>query len=128
MSSKLHRFALRSIMEKKGGGCVACSKEWMAYVADQMRDAGDVTYRLMFGAYCVYLDGKPIGIGGDDQLFIKVTKAGGAVLPGLEQVPPYEGAKPHYVVECLDDRELLCRFVRATCDELPAPTRRKKHG
>lgn len=107
---------------------MACSKEWMAFVADQMREAGEVSYRLMFGAYCVYLDGKPIGIGGDDQLFIKVTKAGGEVMPGLKQVPPYEGAKPHFLVENLEDRELLSRFVRATCDELPAPARRKARG
>ena len=42
----------------------------------------------------------------DDQLFIKITKAGAALAPQLPKAPPYEGAKDYFLYEDVDDREL----------------------
>lgn len=39
---------------------------------------------------------------------------------------PYEGAKPHFLVEEVEDREFLAKFVADTCKELPMPKPRKK--
>lgn len=100
---------------------MASKPEYVEYVAEQMRDAGAITYRKMFGEYGVYCDGKIFGVICDDQLYIKVTEAGRAVCPDLQEAAPYTGAKPHFLVEDIDDKELLCRMVRKTCDELPMP-------
>jgi hypothetical protein len=35
--------------------------------------------------------------------------------------PPYPGAKPHFLIEDLDNSDYLAALVRATCSELPAP-------
>lgn len=101
------------------------SKEWVQYIADQIRDAGEIRYRMMFGAYGIYCNGKMFGIAGDGQLFVKITEAGGRVWPNLPQVPPYEGAKPYFLVEDVDDSALLTEFVATTCAALPEPKRRK---
>lgn len=69
------------------------SKEFIEFVVGQMSEAGTITYRLMFGAYSLYLDGKLFGIVGNDKVFIKQTKSGKAVIPEVESEPPYEGAK-----------------------------------
>lgn len=100
---------------------MASRPEFVEYAADQMRDAGHITYRKMFGEYGVYCDGKIFALICDDQLFIKITEAGRAVCPELEEAPPYEGAKPYFLVEEIDDREFLTRLVTATVRELPAP-------
>ena len=97
---------------------MAYSKEFMEYLADQLAGAGTVRYRLMFGAYSVYVDGKLIGIAGEDTFFVKDTPAGRAVVPDAPLIPPYDGAKPYIFVENVDDRDTLCALVRATCAAL----------
>ncbi len=105
---------------------MASRQEFVVYLCDQMRGAGEITYRKMFGDYGVYCDGKIIGVVCDDQLFIKKTAAGAAVLPGCPEAAPYTGAKPHFLIESPEDPELLARFVRATWEELPFPKPKKK--
>lgn len=62
----------------------------------------------------------------DDQLFLKITEAGRKVCPKLQEAPPYEGAKPYFLVEELDDRELMTKLVRETVKALPEPKKKKK--
>lgn len=105
---------------------MASSIEFVQYVADQMRDAGEITYRKMFGEYGIYCDGKIFGVICDDQLFVKKTESGKKICPDLEEGSPYQGAKPHFVVEDIDDSKKLAEFVRQTCRELPPPKPKKK--
>lgn len=98
--------------------------EFVDYVVEQIREAGEITYRKMFGEYGVYCDGKIFALICDNQLFIKITKAGEG--KGFEEAPPYEGAKPYYLIEELEEREQLTEFVIATCKELPVPKPKKK--
>ncbi len=104
---------------------MATKAEFMEYVADQLRDVGNITYRKMFGEYGIYCDGKIFAVACDDQLFFKITEAGRAVCPDLPEEPPYEGAKPYFLVEEADDRELLTRLAVETCKELPPPKPKK---
>lgn len=114
---------------------MASNPEYVQYIADQLREAGQITYRKMFGEYGMYVDGKIFAVVCDDQLFIKITKAGRKLRPELAEAPPYEGAKNYLLVEDVDDKEALVELVKATCAELPAPkpkkpkkVREKKHG
>ena len=45
---------------------MASSPEFMQSVAARLEDAGTITYRKMFGEYCVYCDGKLFGCVSDD--------------------------------------------------------------
>ena len=40
--------------------------------------------------------------------------------------PPYEGAKPYFYIEDVDDRDYLSALVKATCAELPESKPRTK--
>ena len=95
--------------------------EFVKYVADQLAAAGQITYRKMFGEYGMYCDGKIFALICDNQLFIKITESGKNLCPDLEMAPPYEGAKPYFLYEDIDNGALLTEFVRATCEELPPP-------
>ncbi len=105
---------------------MASSKDFVEYVCDQIRGAGDVSYRKMFGEYAVYCDGKVVALICDDQVFIKKTEAAAAILgKNAEEAPPYPGAKPHFLVSDLDDRRFMARLMRSVCDALPPPKAKK---
>ena len=104
---------------------MASNPEFVEYIADQLKGAGVITYRKMFGEYGMYLDGKIFAVICDNQLFIKITEAGKAMRPELQQAPPYEGAKNYLLVEDIDDTAALTKLVAATCKELPEPKPKK---
>lgn len=105
---------------------MASRPEFVQYIADQLSGAGEITYRKMFGEYGMYLDGKIFSLICDDQFFIKITEAGRTLAPELEEVPPYEGAKPYFLVDEIDNREWLTKLVMVTWKELPVPKPKKK--
>lgn len=105
---------------------MASNLEFVQYVCEQIGGAGTITYRKMFGEYGVYCDGKVIGLICENQFFVKKTGAGAGIYPEYEEAAPYTGAKPHMVIEDVDDYELMSKLIRATCDALPAPKPKKK--
>ena len=104
---------------------MASDQGFVEYVCDQMGDAGTITFRKMFGDYAVYCDGKVVALICDDQLFVKPTEGGRALLEEVVEGKPYPGAKPHLVIEEVDDREWLASLVRVTWQEVPAPRPKK---
>lgn len=107
---------------------MASKLEFVQYVTDQLSEAGTVTYRKMFGEYGVFCNGKFFAVICDDQFFVKITEAGKSVCGDFDKVPPYEGAKPYFLIENVDDRTLLTELTIATCSQLPDPTPKKKNS
>lgn len=106
---------------------MASSLEFVEYVCDQISGGGAVTYRKMFGEYGIYCNNKVIGVICNNQLYVKKTEFGKKMLgEDAEEASPYESAKPHYVIDSLDDREFLAEFIAGTCEELPMPKPKKK--
>ena len=97
---------------------MASHGDFVDYVAEQLREAGVIRTRKMFGEYGLYCAGVIFGVICDDQLFIKVTPQGESAFPGLPKAPPYEGAKDSFLLEDVEDRELLTALTRITCEAL----------
>ncbi len=96
-------------------------------MVDQMREAGTITFRKMFGEYAVYNKGKVVALVCDDKLFVKPTEAGRAFIGDATEAPAYPGAKPSFLIEeQIEDREWLCELIRITEKELPEPKPKKK--
>jgi len=93
------------------------------FVLEQMSGAGDVSARKMFGEYAIYCGGKVVALFCDDQLFMKPTAAGRALLGKVKEAPPYPGAKPYFLItgDRCEDGEWLSELARLTERELPAP-------
>lgn len=89
------------------------------YIVEQAFKAGEMRARKMFGDYCLYCDGKPVGLICDDYLYLKPLPQLEPLLHGDDKhmQPPYEGAKPHYVITDVDDADYVSLLVRtiATC-------------
>lgn len=107
---------------------MASNPDFVQYIVDQCAGAGDITVRKMFGDYCIYRAGKPFGLISDNGFYVKPTEAGRKLLHIEDMRPPYEGAKPHFYIEDVDDRDYLSALVKATCAELPAPKPKAKKG
>lgn len=105
---------------------MASSLEYVQYVCDQLAPAGEVTYKKMFGEYGLYLDGKYFAMVCDDRFLVKVTEEGKAFLGEYELQEPYEGAKPAFYIESIDDQDRISELAHITCAALPTPKPRKK--
>ena len=105
---------------------MASDKKFVAFVLDQLDNAGTITAKSMFGEYGVYADGKLFGLICDNKLFIKPTEGGGVFIKEVVEAPPYPGAKNCFLIEeKLEDREWLNELVRISVRELPAPKPKK---
>lgn len=105
---------------------MASDLDFVEFVVEQIDNAGIITFRKMFGEYCLYCEGKVVGLICDNQLFVKPTKAGAEFIGEVLEAPPYPGAKNSYLIEDkLDDREWLSNLILITEKELPAPKPKK---
>lgn len=106
----------------------------VAFLVDQLSAAGAVSARPMFGEYGVYCDGRMVAMICDGQLFVKPTAGGRAFARGVDEAPPYPGAKPSLLIEPdqWDDGEWLGQLVRITAAQVPVPkakvARKPKHS
>jgi DNA transformation protein len=95
----------------------------MDYLLDILSDSRQVTSRRMFGEYCVYYAGRPVGLVCDDQLFLKRTETGKRLMKRDDEGAPFPGARPHLLITAddWDDRQWMNALVRATFESLPPP-------
>ena len=98
---------------------MAYNADFVQFIMDQCSGAGEITVKKMMGDYCIYCDGVIFGLICDNNLYVKPTYPGAAVLKELDMRPPYPGAKDHFYIGDVDDREYLTALVRATMPALP---------
>lgn len=92
---------------------------FVEFIVEQIDNAGEITYKKMFGEYALYCDGTIMALVCDDQLFVKPTEAGKSFIKEVVEAPPYPGAKPYFLIEDqFDDREWISNLIRVTVKEL----------
>ena len=106
---------------------MATDASFMAHIADQLHGFGAFSHRKMFSEYALYLDAKVVALVCDNQLFVKPTDAGRALLgPDAAMGLPFSRAKPYFLAsDLIDEREALARLLRATAQALPEPKSKK---
>ena len=100
---------------------MASSSDFVQYIIDQCSGAGEITFKKMMGDYCIYCDGTIFGLVCDNNLYIKPTYQGAAQLKEVVMRSPYPGAKDHFLINDVDDRDYLTAIVRATIPALTKP-------
>ena len=103
------------------------------FLLEQMAQAGAISSKKMFGEYALYCNQKVVAFVCDDQLFVKPTKAGRALLGECLEAPPYPGAKLYFLIsgDLWEESDWLAQLIRVTADELPLPkpkVKRPKNG
>ena len=93
---------------------MASSREYRDYVLGQLSEVPNVTCRPMMGEFLLYSDGVLFGGIYDDRLLVKNVSENARF--GMREDIPYDGAKPMYLVEEIDDKEKLAEIIRVTLD------------
>ena len=104
---------------------MATSREYLAFMLDQLSGLDGITHRGMMGEYLLYYRGRIAAYLCDERLLVKPVPAALRLLPGARREPPYEGAKEMLLVENVDDREFLRALFEAMYEELPLPKPKK---
>ena len=91
---------------------MASTKEYRDFILEQLSEAPNITCRPMMGEFLLYSAGVLFGGIYDDRLLVKIV-------PENEQYKmsesiPYDGAKPMFLVEDVDDKEKLTEIVEVT--------------
>ncbi len=108
---------------------MATSQSTIDFLLDQLQALRGIRARKMFGEYALYCEEKVVALVCDDQLFVKITPAGRALIGDrYQEGAAYPGARPSMLIsaEDLDDHERLCELIRATAAALPRPKPRPR--
>lgn len=107
---------------------MATRQQTVDFLLDQLSALDRVSARQMFGEYGLYCGGKLVGLICDDQLYLKTTQQGRALLAEPVEAPPYPGAKPALLIEAMlwEDRAWLPNLVTTTAHALPPPAAKRK--
>jgi TfoX/Sxy family transcriptional regulator of competence genes len=106
---------------------MASDQNFVDFVLDQIKSAGEIVAKKMFGEYGIYSDGKLFGLICDNKLFIKPTISGREFIGNVVEASPYEGAKPSFLIEDeIEDSDWLTELVRISVKELPPPKQKNK--
>ena len=95
---------------------MASTKEYKDYVLEQLNLLGDISYKLMMGEYLLYYRGVLFGGIYDDRLLIKKVESNKKY--ELSEEIPYNGAKPMYQIDNIDDQEELREIIINTYNDL----------
>ena len=105
---------------------MASDQNFVDFVVEQIKNAGEITAKKMFGEFGIYADGKLFGLICDNKLYIKPTNTGRDYIGKVVEALPYEGAKPSFLIEDkIEDSEWLSELVRISVKELPTPKPKK---
>lgn len=105
---------------------MASSKEYVAFIMEQLSNLKEVSARPMMGEYVVYYKDKVIGGIYDDRFLIKNVKEAQQVLHNITYEIPYVNAKEMILVEEVDNPKLLEELILTIYPFLPIRKPRKR--
>ena len=91
---------------------MASTKEYRDYILEQLSEAPNITCRPMMGEFLLYSNNVLFGGIYDDRLLVKIVPENEHYK--MTEEIPYDGAKPMYFVEDVDNKEKLAVIVNAT--------------
>ncbi len=92
---------------------MASSKEYKDFILDKLEG---VTYKSMMGEYLLYYNKVLFGGIYDDRLLVKIVESNKKY--NMKESVPYENAKPMYLVDEVDNEEILKNIVLDTYKDL----------
>lgn len=92
---------------------MATTKEYRDFVLEQLDLLDSITYKPMMGEYLLYYHGLYFGGICDDRFLVKIVPSNKKYK--MQEALPYEGARPMYLVDSMDDKEILKEIVLDTC-------------
>ena len=95
---------------------MATTTNYKEFVLEQLNILDNITCKPMMGEYLLYHNGILFGGIYDDRLLVKIVDNNKKY--NMQESIPYENAKPMYLVDDVDNQELLRSIVLDTCKDL----------
>ena len=95
---------------------MATTKDYRDFILKQLSLLDNITCKSMMGEYLLYYNGLLFGGIYDDRLLIKIVDNNKKY--NMQESIPYESAKPMYLVDDVDNQEVLRNIVLDTCKDL----------
>ena len=95
---------------------MATSKDYKDFILDQLNLLENINCRPMMGEFLLYYNDVLFGGIYDNRLLVKIVDSNKKY--NMEEAIPYEGAKPMYMVDDVDNKELIKEIILDTCKSL----------
>ena len=95
---------------------MSTTKDYKDFILEQLNLLDNITCKSMMGEYLLYYNGILFGGIYDDRLLVKIVDSNKKY--NMQESIPYESAKPMYLVDDVDDQEVLRNIVLDTCKDL----------
>ena len=95
---------------------MATNREYRDFILEQLSLLDNITCKQMMGEYLLYYDGLLFGGIYDDRFLVKITE--GNKKYNMREAIPYEKAKPMFLVDDVDNPDILKDIVLDTCKSL----------
>ena len=95
---------------------MATSKEYKDFILEQLDLLDNITYKAMMGEFLLYYNNVLFGGIYDNRLLVKIVDTNKKY--NMQEQIPYENARFMYLVDDIDNKELLKEIVTETCKGL----------
>ena len=95
---------------------MASTKDYRDFILDQLCLLDGIVCKPMMGEYLLYNNGILFGGIYDDRFLVKIVNSNKKY--NMSEAIPYNKGKPMYLVDNVDDIELLKDIVIDTCESL----------
>ena len=95
---------------------MATTKDYRDFILEQLNLLDNITCKSMMGEYLLYYNGILFGGIYDDRLLVKIVDNNKKY--NMQESIPYESAKPMYLVDDVDNQEVLRDIVLDTYKDL----------
>ena len=95
---------------------MATTKDYRNFILEQLALLDNITCKSMMGEYLLYYNGILFGGIYDDRLLVKIVESNKKY--NMQESIPYYGAKPMYLVDNVDNQNILKNIVLDTCKDL----------
>jgi len=95
---------------------MATSKEYKDFILEQLDLLDNITCKAMMGEFLLYYNNVLFGGIYDNRLLVKIVETNRKY--NMQEQLPYKSAKPMYLVDEVDNKELLKEVVTETCKGL----------
>ena len=92
---------------------MASSKEYKEYILEQLSLLDGIIYKPMMGEFLLYYNNVLFGGIYDNRFLVKIVDTNKKY--NMEEQIPYETGKPMYLVDDVDNKEMLKQIVIDTC-------------
>ena len=95
---------------------MATTKEYRDFILEQLRELDNIVCKSMMGEYLLYYNNVLFGGIYDDRLLVKIVDTN--KIYNMEEAIPYDGAKNMYLVDDVDNIDILKDIVVDTYNGL----------